>query len=240
MMSLKVISRLLDYPSEELWKHRDELIIALEQADELPFTRAIQLMMFVREYLNEDLLDMQAQYCELFDRGRATSLLLFEHVHGESRDRGQAMVDLMAQYQQQGLQIDCRELPDHLPIYLEYLTALAPNQTREGLNDIAPILALLGERLKQRQSRFGMLFDLLLELSDTAIETSQLSGKVASEARDDTPEALDAVWEEEQVKFFADEKTCGSEVSAHQQRFANAVVPQYLNLDADYNTGVQK
>lgn len=92
MMSLKVISRLLDYPSEALWQHRDELIEALEQANELPFTQAVQLMMFVREYLDEDLLDMQAQYCELFDRGRATSLLLFEHVHGESRDRGQAMV----------------------------------------------------------------------------------------------------------------------------------------------------
>ncbi|EPB3780837.1 nitrate reductase molybdenum cofactor assembly chaperone [Providencia stuartii] len=240
MMSLKVISRLLDYPSEALWQHRDELIEALEQANELPFTQAVQLMMFVREYLDEDLLDMQAQYCELFDRGRATSLLLFEHVHGESRDRGQAMVDLMAQYQQQGLQIDCRELPDYLPIYLEYLTVLTPDQTREGLSDIAPILALLGERLKQRQSRFGVLFDLLLTLSATAIETSQLSGQVAAEARDDTPEALDAVWEEEQVKFFTDEKSCASEVTAHQHRFANAVAPQYLDLDAGYNAGVQK
>ncbi|WBA56574.1 nitrate reductase molybdenum cofactor assembly chaperone [Providencia sp. 21OH12SH02B-Prov] len=240
MISLKVISRLLDYPTEVLWQHRDELIEALEQANELPFTQAIQLMMFVREYLNEDLLDMQAQYCELFDRGRATSLLLFEHVHGESRDRGQAMVDLMAQYQQQGLALNSRELPDYLPIYLEYLTILVPEQTREGLQDIAPILALLGERLKQRQSRFGLLFDLLLSLSDSAIETSQLHGQVASEARDDTPEALDAVWEEEQVTFFANEKSCNSEVTAHQQRFANAVVPQYLNLDAGHNAGVQK
>lgn len=206
MISLKVISRLLDYPTEVLWQHRDELIEALEQANELPFTQAIQLMMFVREYLNEDLLDMQAQYCELFDRGRATSLLLFEHVHGESRDRGQAMVDLMAQYQQQGLALNSRELPDYLPIYLEYLTILVPEQTREGLQDIAPILALLGERLKQRQSRFGLLFDLLLSLSDSTIETSQLHGQVAAEARDDTPEALDAVWEEEQVTFFANEK----------------------------------
>ena len=240
MISLKVISRLLEYPSEELWQHRDELIVALEHADELPFTRAVQLMMFVREYLDEDLLDMQAQYCELFDKGRATSLLLFEHVHGESRDRGQAMVDLMAQYQQQGLQIDCHELPDHLPIYLEYLTALSPELTTGGLSDIAPILALLGERLKQRQSRFSVLFELLLELSESAIETDKLSDKVAAEARDDTPQALDAVWEEEQVKFFADEKTCGGEVSAHQQRFANAVVPQYLNLDVGYQAGVQK
>ena len=240
MISLKVISRLLDYPTEVLWQHRDELIEALEQANELPFTQAIQLMMFVREYLNEDLLDMQAQYCELFDRGRATSLLLFEHVHGESRDRGQAMVDLMAQYQQQGLALNSRELPDYLPIYLEYLTILVPEQTREGLQDIAPILALLGERLKQRQSRFGLLFDLLLSLSDSAIETSQLHGQVAAEARDDTPEALDAVWEEEQVTFFANEESCNSEVTAHQQRFANAVVPQYLNLDAGHNAGVQK
>ncbi|ELX8379108.1 nitrate reductase molybdenum cofactor assembly chaperone [Providencia vermicola] len=240
MISLKVISRLLDYPTEVLWQHRDELIEALEQANELPFTQAIQLMMFVREYLNEDLLDMQAQYCELFDRGRSTSLLLFEHVHGESRDRGQAMVDLMAQYQQQGLALNSRELPDYLPIYLEYLTILVPEQTREGLQDIAPILALLGERLKQRQSRFGLLFDLLLSLSDSTIETSQLHGQVAAEARDDTPEALDAVWEEEQVTFFANEKSCNSEVTAHQQRFANAVVPQYLNLDAGHNAGVQK
>ncbi|EML1936956.1 MULTISPECIES: nitrate reductase molybdenum cofactor assembly chaperone [Providencia] len=240
MISLKVISRLLDYPTEVLWQHRDELIEALEQANELPFTQAIQLMMFVREYLSEDLLDMQAQYCELFDRGRATSLLLFEHVHGESRDRGQAMVDLMAQYQQQGLALNSRELPDYLPIYLEYLTILVPEQTREGLQDIAPILALLGERLKQRQSRFGLLFDLLLSLSDSTIETSQLHGQVAAEARDDTPEALDAVWEEEQVTFFANEKSCNSEVTAHQQRFANAVVPQYLNLDAGHNAGVQK
>ncbi|WP_368884843.1 nitrate reductase molybdenum cofactor assembly chaperone [Providencia vermicola] len=240
MISLKVISRLLDYPTEVLWQHRDELIEELEQANELPFTQAIQLMMFVREYLSEDLLDMQAQYCELFDRGRATSLLLFEHVHGESRDRGQAMVDLMAQYQQQGLALNSRELPDYLPIYLEYLTILVPEQTREGLQDIAPILALLGERLKQRQSRFGLLFDLLLSLSDSTIETSQLHGQVAAEARDDTPEALDAVWEEEQVTFFANEKSCNSEVTAHQQRFANAVVPQYLNLDAGHNAGVQK
>nr|WP_279169366.1 nitrate reductase molybdenum cofactor assembly chaperone [Providencia huaxiensis] len=240
MMALKVISRLLEYPSEALWLHRDELIEALEQADELSVTRAVQLMVFVREYLNEDLLDMQAQYCELFDRGRATSLLLFEHVHGESRDRGQAMVDLMAQYQQHGLQIDCRELPDHLPIYLEYLTALPTDETIEGLQDIAPILALLGERLKQRESRFSVLFDFLLELSHSDIAAEQLSKQVAIEVRDDTPEALDAVWEEEQVKFFADEKTCGSEVAEHQYRFANAVVPQYLDLSVGSHVGVQK
>lgn len=98
-----------------------------------------------------DPLDARAQYSELFDRGRATSLLLFEHVHGESRDRGRAMVDLLAQYEQHGLQLNSRELPDHLPLYLG--TAQLPqSEAVEGLKDIAPILALLSARLQQRET----------------------------------------------------------------------------------------
>ncbi len=115
---------------------------------------------FVGELLTAPLLDRQAEWCEVFERGRATSLLLFEHVHAESRDRGQAMVDLMNQYQQAGLQIDCRELPDHLPLYLEYLSILPPAEAREGLQNIAPILALIGGRLKQRACPYYQgLFD---------------------------------------------------------------------------------
>jgi nitrate reductase delta subunit len=90
---------------------------------------------FVGELLAAPLLDRQAEWCEVFERGRATSLLLFEHVHAESRDRGQAMVDLMNQYQQAGLQIDCRAAR-HLPLYLEYLSILPPRR-REGLQNRA-------------------------------------------------------------------------------------------------------
>lgn len=90
--------------------------------------RMPRLGVFLRDLTAQDMLDVQAAYSELFDRGRATSLLLFEHVHGESRDRGQAMVDLMAQYEQHGLQLDSRELPDHLPLYLEYLAQLPKSE----------------------------------------------------------------------------------------------------------------
>lgn len=107
MRILKVIGLLLEYPDELLWENRDDAL-ALVRAD-VP-----SLTPFVGELLTAPLLDRQAEWCEVFERGRATSLLLFEHVHAESRDRGQAMVDLMNQYQQAGLQIDCRELPDHL------------------------------------------------------------------------------------------------------------------------------
>lgn len=74
------------------------------------------LLPFAQQHLSAPLLDKQAEWCEVFERGRATSLLLFEHVHAESRVRGQAMVDLMGQYEKAGLQLDCRELPDYLPL----------------------------------------------------------------------------------------------------------------------------
>ncbi|MEQ9860235.1 nitrate reductase molybdenum cofactor assembly chaperone [Pectobacterium cacticida] len=232
MISLRIIARLLDYPDSELWENRGELIDAAAQADALSPLARRQLIQFINTLCDRDLLDMQAEYSGLFDRGRATSLLLFEHVHGESRDRGQAMVDLMQHYDDAGLALDCRELPDYLPLYLEYLSRLEPAQSRAGLLDIAPILALIGARLQQRDSRYAVLFDLLLALSGSDLKSDDVTSKVAGEARDDTPQALDAVWEEEQVKFLGEEGCASAQQTQHQRRFAGAVVPQYLNLDA--------
>lgn len=132
MISLKVIARLLDYPEQVLFDHQQALIEALEPASELDLHHSAQLILFICRLCARPLLDVQADYCELFDRGRATSLLLFEHVHGESRDRGRAMVDLMAQYRAAGLEIDSRELPDFLPLYLEYLASRSAAQARKG------------------------------------------------------------------------------------------------------------
>ncbi len=124
MQILKAIGLLMEYPDDELWECRDEAL-ALIQHD------APMLADFTRELLYAPLLDKQAEWCEVFDRGRATSLLLFEHVHAESRDRGQAMVDLLSQYESVGLQLNCRELSDHLPLYLEYLSVLPEAEARE-------------------------------------------------------------------------------------------------------------
>ncbi|VEB58738.1 respiratory nitrate reductase 1 subunit delta [Salmonella enterica subsp. enterica] len=151
MIELVIVSRLLEYPDAALWQHQQELFDALASSENLDKEDAQTLGVFLRDLTAQDLLDVQAAYSELFDRGRATSLLLFEHVHGESRDRGQAMVDLMAQYEQHGLQLDSRELPDHLPLYLEYLAQLPKSEALGGLQDIAPILALLSARLQQRE-----------------------------------------------------------------------------------------
>ncbi|WP_436892803.1 nitrate reductase molybdenum cofactor assembly chaperone [Siccibacter turicensis] len=230
MIELLLISRLLEYPDAALWQHQDELFEALAEAENLSLKQAHQLGMFVRDLTQQELLDAQASYGELFDRGRATSLLLFEHVHGESRDRGQAMVDLLSQYERAGLALDSRELPDHLPLYLEYLAQLPKPEAIAGLQDIAPILALLAARLTQRESSYAVLFELLLGLCETAIDTQQVTEKIANEARDDTLQALDAVWEEEQVKFFAEQGCGDNAISTHQRRFAGAVAPQYLTI----------
>ncbi|MEX0530173.1 nitrate reductase molybdenum cofactor assembly chaperone [Raoultella terrigena] len=230
MIELVIVSRLLEHPDAALWQHQQEMLEALASSEKLVAEDARKLGDFLRDLTARDVLDAQADYSELFDRGRATSLLLFEHVHGESRDRGQAMVDLMAQYERHGLELDSNELPDHLPLYLEYLAQLPEDEAIAGLKDVAPILGLLSARLQQRESRYAALFELLLKLADTRVDSQKVAEKIADEARDDTPQALDAVWEEEQVKFFAD-KGCGeSEIAAHQRRFAGAVAPQYLDI----------
>ena len=230
MIELVIVSRLLEYPDAALWQHQQEMFEALASSEKLSKEDAHALGVFLRDLLTQDPLDAQAAYSELFDRGRATSLLLFEHVHGESRDRGQAMVDLMAQYERHGLLLDSHELPDHLPLYLEYLAQLPEEEALGGLRDVAPILGLLSARLQQRESRYAVLFELLLKLANTQVDSQKVAEKIADEARDDTLQALDAVWEEEQVKFFADQGCGDSEIANHQRRFAGAVAPQYLNI----------
>ncbi len=123
MQILKVIGLLMEYPDELLWECKEDAL-ALIRRD------APMLTDFTHNLLNAPLLDKQAEWCEVFDRGRTTSLLLFEHVHAESRDRGQAMVDLLAEYEKVGLQLDCRELPDYLPLYLEYLSVRRSGERR--------------------------------------------------------------------------------------------------------------
>ncbi len=230
MISLKAIGLLLDYPQQELWDNRQELVAAVRGAAELAPAQSAPLSAFIQRYCDGPLLDAQEVYCGLFDRGRATSLLLFEHVHGESRDRGQAMVDLLAQYRAAGLQLNSRELPDFLPLYLEYLSSRRREEALEGLRDIAPILALLGARLRLRASPYAELFDLLLTLCDSELRSSTLQEQVTGEARDDTPAALDAVWEEEQVTFLGGEGCAKAEQTRHQRQFAGAVAPQYLDI----------
>lgn len=232
MKSLQLIALLLDYPEEDVWQSATELHNAIDLCHELTNQQKVALNAFIKLIAKGPLMDKQADYCDLFDRGRSLSLLLFEHVHGESRDRGQAMIDLINQYASAGMELISKQLPDYLPTYLEYLSRLESGEAVEGLKDIAPILALLQERLTQRESHYKVLLQTLVELFGETIAQQVLADTVAKEAKDYTPQALDAVWEEEQIKFLGEEGCASAQQVQHQRRFADAVVPQYLDINA--------
>lgn len=230
MQLLKVMARVLEYPTEELQASKDALIAAVLEDNRLPRKNKEQLLRCIELVCDGELLDMQENYVGTFDKGRATSLLLFEHVHGESRDRGQAMVDLMNQYQQAGLAIDANELPDYLPLYLEFLSTQGPDNARAGLQEVEHILGLLAARLKERESNYASLFEALLHWCGDRVNIEQMREQVAGEARDDTPEALDKVWEEEAVTFGPDAQAEGCNVQYRPESGQRRDQEQILNL----------
>jgi len=203
MQSLRVLSLLMDYPTADLVAAKDELIALTLEADlNQPTQQA--LVDFIAQRCSHDLLDWQAEYDGLFERGRSLSLLLFEHVHGESRDRGQAMVNLMQQYKAAGLELDAKELPDYIPLYLEFLSTQGEQNAQLGLQEVAHILALLACRLQERKNNYAAIFSALLQLSGAKVDLTDVQQQIVGEKRDDTPEALDKVWEEEAVTFGAE------------------------------------
>jgi len=203
-MILRLLSRFIDYPSEQLHEHKADFLALVADENRLPEDIKAQLSDFIETRLSMDLLDWQAEYDGLFERGRSLSLLFFEHVHGESRDRGQAMIDLIAQYKLAGLNIDVRELPDYVPLYLEFVATQPVDAQAGWLQDVAHIMALLTARLQKRENNYQAVFAAVLALSGAEIALTEVHQQIADEKRDDTKEAIDKVWEEEAVTFGGD------------------------------------
>lgn len=201
-MSLKVISLLLSYPTEDLQKAVPELKAALASDTLIGAREKALLGRLADDIAAPDLYDAQERYVYLFDRTRVLSLHLFEHVHGESRDRGQAMVDLMAMYENAGFEIDSKELPDYLPLFLEFLSTQPEDQARELLDQTVHIVSALRERLRKRESIYGNALRVLETIARGKADPAVLAEIL--KATDDNPddlEALDRIWEEEAVTF---------------------------------------
>lgn len=203
MSLLKLIGVLMDYPQDALWEHGAELLQAADDPALAPARRAA-LGRFVQTLLAEEPMTAQDRWLSMFDRGRAMSLLLFEHIHGESRDRGQAMVDLIEAYRKNGLELSAKELPDYLPLLLEYLDQRPDAEARDWLGHVSHIVGLLAARVAERGSDYALLFELLVEYADGKVNLALMRRRASTEARDDTPEAIDRVWEEEAVRFGAE------------------------------------
>ena len=229
MQILKVISLLLDYPTEQLVAGRDELNQAIDASREISPQQRAALIELLDLICDNDLMDGQEHYGALFGRGRSLSLLLFEHVHGESRDRGQAMVDMLAQYETAGFFIGIKELPDYIPLYLEFLSTREDLEAREGLADVSHLLALLATRLDERESAYAGCFRALLQIAGVEPQEAmaEVREQVAAEVRDDSLEALDKIWEEEAVDFLNAEQQerCPSMASAPGKAREESPIP---------------
>jgi nitrate reductase delta subunit len=200
--TFKVLSALLSYPGAELQEAMPALIAAVEREALLPSAVGRQLDHLMSEIADGDLLDLQERYVLLFDRTRSLSLHLFEHVHGESRDRGQAMIDLKAMYENHGLTISATELPDFLPLFLEFLSTQPRREAHELLGQTGHILAALAERLRKRHSAYEAVFRALVALAATKPKAEDVAALLELPDPDaNDVAALDAAWEDEPVTF---------------------------------------
>jgi nitrate reductase molybdenum cofactor assembly chaperone NarJ/NarW len=203
--TLKALSLTLSYPTAELQEAMPE-IGAVFAADPriTPVARAA-LQALTQALGQGDLFDVQESYVMLFDRSRTLSLNLFEHVHGESRDRGGAMVSLIETYREGGFDPVTSELPDHLPVVLEFLSTRPAAEAQDILADAAHILDALATRLDRRESGYAAVLSALSQIAGTTADAGALAGMLAQPDDDPTDlAALDAVWEETEVTFGPD------------------------------------
>ena len=190
-LSLRVLARLLDYPDAALRGHLPGMREALQAERALPPARLAELERLMESLSSADPFDTEAAYVQLFDRGRSTSLHLFEHVHGDSRDRGPAMIDLAQSYEKAGLLLAPGELPDYLPVVLEFVSTQPPAEARAFLGEIAHILNGIFSALMQRESAYASVIGALIELAGEKAQAVKVAPEEPVDSTWDEPPAFD-------------------------------------------------
>ena len=202
MKTLRALAALLSYPTAELVQAAAEIRDVIDREAVVPAAERAALRRLTDELAAGDLFDLQERYGLLFDRTRSLSLHLFEHVHGESRDRGQAMVDLLKLYQEGGYNPVASELPDFLPLFLEFASTRAPRAAIELVGQPANVIAALRERLAKRHSPYEAVMEALLTISKAKLDEAALEVlRAEPDPEPDDLAALDAAWVEQEVTF---------------------------------------
>lgn len=192
MLIFRAFSALLSYPTEEMRQALPEIAEVFESSALLESRERVGLLELIDELGAGELLTVEEHYVDLFDRGKALSLHLFEHLHGDGRDRGTAMVELKALYAAAGFELSTSELPDYLPVVLEYLSQRDVVEARDMLADCAQILASIARALIARQSRYAAIPQALLVIAGE----KPVDAAAVKPAREQ-PEALDKDWVEQ-------------------------------------------
>lgn len=198
--TFKALGILLWYPNEKWLTGAADVCDLIEQEALVSKEQLANLRSLVAQLQESDMLDLQEEYVDTFDRVRSLSLHLFEHVHGDSRDRGQAMVDLAERYKELGFSLAASELPDYLPVFLEYLSMLPKEEAVEELTNTGHILVALGKRLAERGSPYSVVLDTLTLLAGKTPEKVERKEPVVVNF-----EQLDKEWEEKPIDFLGAE-----------------------------------
>ncbi|MDF7675615.1 nitrate reductase molybdenum cofactor assembly chaperone [Neisseriaceae bacterium ESL0693] len=168
---LKILSLLLSYPQQQWLSHLAEIEDAVAAEPE-----TAQKLQPLFDYLHQhDEIELQENYVATFDRNRNHALHLFEHLHGEDRARGQAMVDLLHEYQNHGFEPRENELPDYLPLFLEFLAQIDADEAKTYLADAVHVIAYIAGHLRQNQSVYAPVLEAVVALSPVAPEPLQVA-----------------------------------------------------------------
>lgn len=184
--SCRVLARLLDYPHAEMRAALPEFYAVLSDEGALSPARLTELKALMATLQQGDAYEVEARYVESFDRGRATSLHMFEHVHGDSRDRGPALIDLQQTYQAGGMFFDASELPDYLPVVLEFASTQPAQTAQAFLGEMAHILNAIHSGLIKRDNPYAAAIGAVLELAGETPQAVQIT----------VDEPLDDAWQE--------------------------------------------
>jgi nitrate reductase delta subunit len=198
MRTLRILAHLLCYPTAELRQAASELRAILAEEGALPAKHRAAVGALIDAIGRDTLFDAQERYVALFDLGRGCSLHLFEHVYGDSRERGQAMVALADRYRAAGLAVSANEFPDYLPLVLEYVSVAPPEEAKGLLAEIAHVIEALGARLAKRESPYAAVMAALGALAGKRLHST---ADLVTFDDDDSPEAIDRAWEEAAVTF---------------------------------------
>jgi nitrate reductase delta subunit len=208
-LTYRALALLLSYPTADVQAAAPAIVDAIRSEGMVPAPIVGALEKLAHKLEREDLFDLQEGFVHLFDRTRSLSLNLYEHIHGESRDRGQAMAALIELYRSYGLELTANELPDHLPVFLDFLSTLPEAEAASLLGEGAHVLAALTERLHKRESPYRAVFGALTAMTG-AVPDSDVVAALMQEPDDDPDdlEAVDKAWEETAVTFGPSDVGC--------------------------------
>ena len=193
----KILSLLLSYPDAALQEFLPAAVRELQNEALLQASVTESISLFANHYGNAELTDWQAEYVQLFDCTRSASLNLFEHVKGDSKDRGQAMVDLIDLYQAAGMQFSSTELPDYLPAFLEFLSSLDSEKAADLLSEPAPVIRRIFLTLKEKDHPYQHIMSAIVSLAARQPAAVTTETTVQNEIQPDP----DSGYEEKPVSF---------------------------------------